>query len=198
MTIEPVLVPVPVGVNVTFNVQLVDGAMGRAVQVLETNLKSPPTMMSEMLSGVAPTLVRVRTSGLLVVLTGWVANVGETGVTTAAEVVTPVPVMGIINGLAGSLEKTTIEPPVAPATVGLKVAVIVHVADAAIGALVQVLVCMAKLPPTMMLEITSGLAPTLDTVTVTGLLVTPTPCRPKTGKAGVAETEAVVTPVPVS
>lgn len=198
MTIEPVLVPVAVGVNVTFNVQLVDGAMGRAVQVLETKAKSPPTRMSEMVRGVAPTLERVKTKGLLVVLTVWLANVGETGVTSAAAVVTPVPVIGMMSGLPGSLELTTIAPPVAPAADGVKVAVIVHVADGAMGALVQVLVRMAKSPPTMVLEITSGVAPTLDTVTVTGLLVMPTPCLPKTGNAGVAEAAAVVTPVPVN
>ena len=50
----------------------------------------------------------------------------------------------------------------------------------------------------MMLEITRGFAPTLETVTVTGVLVTATPCLPNTGKAGDAEAAAVVTPVPLS
>ena len=140
MTIDPVLVPVAVGVNVTFNMQVADGAIGNAVHEEEVSAKSPPTTMSEIESEVAPTFLRVSANGLLVVLTAWLANVGETGVTNAAAVVTPVPVIGIISGLAGSFELMTIEPPPAPATDGVKAAVIVHVADGAIGVLEQVLV----------------------------------------------------------
>jgi hypothetical protein len=118
-TIEPVRVPDAVGVNVTFNVQLAGVVIGKPVHVLETRAKSPPTTMSEMVRGCAPTLDRVRTIGVLVVLTAWLGNVGATGVTKAAAVVTPVPVMGMISGLPGSLVETTIAPVPTPAAVGL-------------------------------------------------------------------------------
>jgi hypothetical protein len=73
----------------------------------------------------------------------------------------------------------------------------VQVAAGDIGALPQVFAVMAKSPPMMMFEMDSEVAPTLFSVTVSGLLVVPTPCRPKVGNAGLAETAAVVTPVPL-
>lgn len=65
----------------------------------------------------------------------------------------------------------TIEAVLVPAAVGVKVTFSEQVAGVVIGLAVQVLEARLKSPATMMFDITSGFAPTLDRVTVSGALV---------------------------
>jgi hypothetical protein len=133
MTIEAVLPPGPVGVKVRFKLQLVIGAMGRAVQVLEFKVKSPATRMSLITRGLAPTLDRVTIMGALVVFTVRFPKFAAAGATEAAAVVTPVPTSGTIRGVLGSLVVMTIEAESTPVTVGVKATFIVQLVIGAMG-----------------------------------------------------------------
>ncbi len=66
--------------------------MGIAVQVLKGMLKSPVVSMSEINSGLAPTLVRVTFMVLPVVFTPWLPKAMDVAEMAAEGVVTPVPV----------------------------------------------------------------------------------------------------------
>ena len=68
---------------------------------------------------------------------------------------------------------------------------------APIGLAVQVLDGKPKSPDDVILEISSGLAPTLVRVTDWMLLVVPTPCLPNVSEVGETDAAAVVTPVPL-
>ena len=105
-------------------------------------------------------------------------------------------------GLPGALSDTVTEAVRDPAPVGVNVTEIVQVAPAAsvFGAIGHVFVCAkspACVPPTAMLEISSGAAPELVRVTSWAALVVPTSWLPNVRLPGLSVTPGAV-PVPLS
>lgn len=135
---------------------------------------------------------------LLVVPTPCFPKFMDVGVTDAAAVVTPVPDNATTMGPFGSSVVMVSVPVLVPAAVGAKVTLIVQMADVVIGTTVQVLKGKTKSPVTWILEIVTGLIPTLERITVRGALFVPTPWFPKPSDVAETEADGVVTPVPVS
>ncbi len=100
MISEPVLAPEAVGLKVTPKVQVADVAMGAAVQVLVGKAKSPVEETPEIVSGLDPALVKVTVMGALVVFRFWLPKATGLGVAEAAAAATPVPLRGMVRGLA--------------------------------------------------------------------------------------------------
>lgn len=175
MTSVPVRVPATVGAKVTFMVQVVDVAMGKPAQVLDGKLKSPVALISEIFSGVAPTLFRITVKVPLVVPTPCLPKSRDAGEAEAADAVTPVPANVMIRGLLGSSVEMISEPVLGPAAVGEKFIFNVQLVEVAIGKPLQVLDGSAKSPVELMSEMLSGFTPMLVRVTSSVVLVVPTP-----------------------
>jgi hypothetical protein len=124
--IDPVRVPVPVGVKVTVIVQVAFCAKV-AVQLFVW-LKSP--VAADTLMVFTPPLfaVKVTVCEALVVFVIWLANVSEFDVKPSAGAKTPVPLKLIVCGLPAPEEVTVIAPVRVPVAVGVNVTVTVHVA----------------------------------------------------------------------
>lgn len=161
-------------------------------------VKSPVVSMSEMTSGLAPTLVIVTFIVPLVVLTPCLPKAREADENEAAGVVTPLPVKLTITGLEGSSELIISVPVLVPAAVGVNVTFIVQPTPVDMGSAVQVLEGMLKSPVVSMSERLSGFTPTLVRFTLRGTLVVLKPWFPKATEVGETEATEDTTPVPVS
>ena len=135
------------------------------------------------------------TAGVYVVLAPWMTDreAGEFDMVKSGVTDTPVPVSARVSGLAGSLLVMITDPVRAPGAVGVKVTPNEQVADVAMGALVQVLEAKAKSPVAVMLEMASGVTPTLVTVMAEAALVAPTFWFPKFREVGETETPEAAT-----
>src|SRR5436309_6558110 len=84
IAIVPNFIPPAVGLNDTLTEQLAPTGIGRAERQLLVETKSPPTEISEMLSGALPLLITVSACGLLVVPTAWLGKVRLAGIKLTA------------------------------------------------------------------------------------------------------------------
>ena len=80
-----------------------------------------------MVRAAEPVFVTVTTCAVLEVFSTWLAKVRLPGAKLIAGAAVPVPVNAIVCGLPAALSVTVIAPVRAPATVGVKITVIVHV-----------------------------------------------------------------------
>ena len=144
MLIEPVCVPVAVGVKVTLIEQV--PAAARVAGLIGQVLVWPYwalAVMLVMVRAAVPQLVRVTDCGALVVFTVWLVKVKPVGDNeTAGAGVVPVPDSVMDCGLPAALSVIEIEPVCVPVAVGVKVTLIEQVPAAAsvAGLIGQVLV----------------------------------------------------------
>lgn len=127
MVMEPVCVPVAVGVNVTLITQGVLGAreLGHVLAA-----KFPLVTMLEMERVAVPVFVSVTFCDVLVVLTAWLPRLKPVGESvTAGELgAVPTPVKLTVCGLPLALSVMVIEPVCVPVEVGVKVTFMVQLA----------------------------------------------------------------------
>ena len=125
--------PVAVGANFTEIVQLNCGtsADGQLLVCGKAVAFAPVTLIPLMVRLASPEFVRLMFCAALVLPTGWLAKVSEPGVTVAwgAAAATPVPDKLIVRGLPGSVSVITILPVRRPVAVGLKVTLILQLAN---------------------------------------------------------------------
>ena len=157
---EPVRLPLAVGVKVTLIVQPEPAAT--LVPQLLVCAKSPLATMLVKAMAAVPVLLRVIGCEAEVELTSWPGNVKLAGERLAAGAV-PVPLRVIVWGLLGELSVIVIDPVRLPPPVGVKVTLIVQPEPAATLD-PQVLVC-AKSPLATMLVKVIGAVPVLLRVT---------------------------------
>jgi hypothetical protein len=82
MVISPVRFPVPVGVNITWIVQLPPTATA-ALRQLSVSLKSPLTAIALVVRASEPVFVNVTVCALLVIPNTWLPNVSAPGLAVA-------------------------------------------------------------------------------------------------------------------
>ena len=118
MVMEPVRVPVAVGVNVTVIVQ---GVFGASELGHELAAKSPLVAMLEMESVAVPVFVKVTFCDALVVFTNWLPKLRLVfeRVTTGAFGAVPTPVKLTTCGLPPALSVMVMEPVRVPVAVGV-------------------------------------------------------------------------------
>ncbi len=151
-------------------------------QVLEEMLKFPVVEAEIPVSGALSLLVRVNFFAALLVPALVVGNFALTGVKVASAV--PVPESATVCGLLGALSLNVSEPVRAPACVGVKLTLTMHL-PLIPSWFVQVLVVMAKSPLATTLVNFRFALPVLVTVTVLTFEVWPTASLPKAKEAGV-------------
>jgi hypothetical protein len=129
----PVRLPVEVGVKVTD--RLHDPPAARLVPQLWLTAKSPEAAIEVRLKAAVPEFVSVTVCAVLVLTTVSAANVRLAGVSVTAGAVTtvfaPVPSNATVSGEPVALSATVSVPVRAPATVGVNVTEILHLAPAA-------------------------------------------------------------------
>ena len=172
MVKAPTLEAVDVGLNVTLMVQLVVGCSAAATQ-LSLSAKLPLAVMLENVIADVPSFVAVMLSGADVVPT---ATLPKSRLDADSVKVEAVPVKLITCGLFGAESVIVMVALLTPGVVGLNVAMIVHVAPgfSEEGAMqveeAEIKKAPGFAPPSVMLEIVSGLSPFVN-VTVIGALV---------------------------
>lgn len=127
MVIEPVRVPVAVGVNVTLIVQ---GVLAARELGHELEAKSPLITMLEMESVAVPVFVSVTVCDALVVFSNWLPKIRPVGdrVTAGLFGAVPTPVKLTVCGLPPALSVILIEPLRVPVAVGVNVTFMVQLA----------------------------------------------------------------------
>ena len=182
--IAPVRVPVAVGLNVIEKTH--DGAsspmLGHCASVAPA--KSPLVTMLLKISGNSPLFDTVTVCAALVVPTAWLPNVNDVGEIpiTAA---TPVPVNVTVCGLPVALSVNVIVPLRTPVAVGVNVMWKVHGVPSTAMPGHCASVAPAKSPVVAILVNVTAVLPVFDTVSVSGLLVVPTPSSPNSNVVGV-------------
>jgi len=156
----PLRTPAAVGLKVTLIVQLAPAL--RAVPQLFVWEKSPLAAMLLIANPALPLLVKVTACAVLVDVTSWPLNVRLVEERDTAGP-SPVPLTVITCGLPKALSAIVMAPLCAPATVGAKVILTVHVARGA-TALPQLLVS-AKPSLVAMLVISRATTPVFVKVT---------------------------------
>ena len=147
-----------------------------------------------LMSNVAlPVLKSVTVCAVLVDCNAWPVNVKLCGERLAVGAVVPVPVSEIVWGLLPALSIKISEPSALPATVGVKVTLMVQILWGATK--LQVLVCAKGAAVEMALKL-SGALPLLVTVTVCTALVVFTSWVPKPMVLAESETAGAPSPVP--
>jgi hypothetical protein len=182
----PVLVPVAVGLNTTWMVQLVFAAR-LVVHVVVETLKSPVVAITMLVSATLWLFFSVNVFGKLVVPTVCNAYVALIGVNVTGAM--PVPDSGTVCGLFAALSVIVMLPVRNPSWVGVNVTLIMQFAPAA-SVLPQgfVLVAAAKSPLITMLLIFSVELPVFATVTLLAVVVVPTTVLANTSAVGVSVT----------
>jgi hypothetical protein len=168
---DPRTDPEAVGVKVTLIVQKALGAKGDA-QVFVT----PKPALEEIavkVRAAVPVLVTVMVCGALVEPTTWAAKLRLVAESDTTGWSTPVPVRRIIWGLLGALSVRVSDPTLNPATLGVKVTLIVQFEGGVVAwsGAVQLLLCTAKSLLATTLEMFRAAVPVLVTVRTRGELV---------------------------
>ena len=144
-----------------------------------------------------PLFVKVTFCGVLDVPTVWLPKFRLVGLSDAeGPTATPVPVKLAVCGLPGALSVTVIVPVRVPATVGVKVTLMLQFEPAA-REVPQVLVC-AKSPLLAMLVIDKLAVPVLLNVIFCAALVVPTFWLPNVRLVGLSEATGPLAPQPVN
>jgi hypothetical protein len=168
--IEAVRVPLTVGLNVTLIVHVFEaGTLLPQVFVCEKSPRSAPVIVTPLIvSAVALEFESVIDCAALAVLSAWLAKVSAVGASVAVGVPAAAPVPDSVTdcGLPVALSAMETDALRAPLAVGLKVTLIVQLAEAATLD-PQVLVCEkspAFVPPMVTPLIVNAAAPVFDSV----------------------------------
>src|SRR6266851_836410 len=189
--------PVLVGANCTPIWQLPPGEMAvPPVHPSAETVNGPLTLVPATVRSLVPELVTVTLCGLLIGPIGTVPNARLPGLTAIAGA-TPVPDSATVSGLDAALLVMVRVPERVPVAVGEKVTAMAQAWPGSTGCAVQPVASAVKSPDAVASRTVRLVVPVLATAIVSGWLVVPTACLPKSRLVEERLTCGLM-PVPVS